>query len=135
MLASVPVARFLRFATSGGMVALVYMAITTGLLQLGVAVQLSLIVGYLAGLVLNFSLNRQFVFVQSGEFAQRLSAQALRFLVVALLAYGVTAIALAVLPEALDISPITVFIVVTIIVSAVNFLILRAWVFHRSTEG
>lgn len=130
-----PLAQMARFATSGGVVAALYISTTTILIATGVHPQIALAVGYVAGLALHFTLNRQFVFVSSSAFSHRLSTQATRYLIVAATAYAVTAIALAVLPGALAVSEVAVFITVTVMVTVVNFVTLRSWVFHRSREN
>lgn len=120
-----------RFAASGATVAGLYVGTTTVLIAAGIHAQIALAAGYVAGLALHFTLNRQFVFTPGGGFAHRLSTQAVRYLLVAGVAYLITAVALATLPRALGAPEIAVFITVTAAVTVVNFLALRSWVFPR----
>jgi putative flippase GtrA len=120
-----------RFALSGGLVTAFMFATVTGLVAgAGVPAQAALVVAYVGGIVLNFSLNRQFVFVSGRGYAHRLSAQGLRFLAVALASYGLTALALAVLPGWLGVPELAVYLVTAAALALVSFLVLRHWVFR-----
>jgi putative flippase GtrA len=120
-----------RFALSGGLVTLFMFATVTGLVAgADVPAQAALAIAYVGGIVLNFSLNRQFVFVSGHGYAHRLSAQGVRYLLVALASYGLTALSLAVLPGWLDVPELAVYLVTAAALALVAFLVLRTWVFR-----
>jgi putative flippase GtrA len=131
---SLPAAQLARFAASGGAVAAVYVSLTVLLLAIETPAQVALAMGYVAGLLLHFTLNRRFVFASAGGFAHRLSAQGARYLLVAVAAYAATAAAMATLPGWLDAPEVAVFISVTGLVTVVNFVVLRSWVFRSAGE-
>jgi putative flippase GtrA len=130
----VPLGQITRFVASGGAVAALYMATTATLLAIGTRAQLALVIGYALGLVLHFTLNRHFVFMPSRGFAHRVSAQGVRYLAVAAGGYAVTAAALATLPGRLSTPSVVVFVVVTVAITVVNFVILRSWVFRPAAK-
>lgn len=122
-----------RFALSGGLVTLFMFAVVTGLVAgAGVPAQVALIIAYAGGIVLNFSLNRQFVFQGGHGYHHRLTGQGIRFLVVALVSYGLTALALAVLPGWLGVPELAVYLVTAAALALFSFLVLRTWVFRTT---
>jgi len=123
-----------RFALSGGLVTLFMFATVTGLVAgADVPAQIALAIAYVGGIVLNFSLNRQFVFVSGRGYAHRLSAQGARYLAVALASYGLTALSLAVLPGLLDVPELAVYLVTAAALALVAFVVLRSWVFRPTS--
>ena len=66
----------MRFALSGGTVALVYLATTTVLASVvGLPFQAALAIGFCVGLVVHFTLQRLFVWTHHEEFALPLGHQ------------------------------------------------------------
>jgi putative flippase GtrA len=120
-----------RFTVAGGAVALIYLATTTVLAEVfHVHFQLALIIGTATALVAHFTLQRLFVWVHHEEFALDLHEQLGRYLVIAAVQYGVTAVSTAVLPGALDVPVLPVYIVTALVLAAANFLVFRGGIFH-----
>ena len=123
--------RGVRFAVAGGVVTVVYVTTTTVLAQvLGTPFQVALVIGYVLGLCVHFTLQRVFVWVHHEEFVLSIHQQAGRYLLLAALQYGVTAAAVAVLPSALGVSSLTAYFGAVVVVTAANFLIFGSRVFH-----
>jgi putative flippase GtrA len=118
-----------RFVISGGLVAVLYVSVMTGLVLLGTPTQIALPIAYGLALVLNFTLNRRFVFASHHGYVLHLSSQGRRYLGVTLTSYAITAVALATLPSALDAPRLAVYYAVTAVLSLTNFLLLRRFVF------
>ncbi len=111
-----------RFALSGGTVALVYLATTTVLAEVvGLPFQVALAIGFCVGLVVHFTLQRLFVWSHHEEFALPLSHQLGRYLAVAAAQYGVTAASTALLPHALGVSTEIVYLVTVAVVRERQF--------------
>jgi putative flippase GtrA len=120
-----------RFALSGGTVALVYLATTTVLAEVaGLPFQAALAIGFSVGLVVHFTLQRRFVWTHHEEFALPLGHQLGRYLAVAAVQYGVTAASTALLPSALGVPTELVYLVTVAVVLSVNFLVFRYGIFH-----
>lgn len=120
-----------RFALSGGTVALVYLATTTILAEVvGLPFQVALAIGFAVAIALHFTLQRLFVWTHHEEFALPLAHQAGRYLVVASVQYGVTAASTALLPSALGVSTEVVYLATVAVVLSVNFLVFRHGIFH-----
>jgi hypothetical protein len=82
-----------RFALTGGLVAGVYLGTTTVLADVaGLPFQAALISGFCVALMVHFTLQRNFVWGHDDEFALPLRHQAGRYLVIACVQYGVTAL-------------------------------------------
>jgi len=125
-----------RFALSGGTVALVYLATTTVLAEvLGLAFQLALAIGFSLGLVVSFTLQRVFVWTHHEEFALPLARQVRRYLLVAALQYGVTAASTDLLPSALGVSAELVYLATVAVVVSGNFLVFRHGIFHAESAA
>jgi putative flippase GtrA len=121
----------LRFAASGGAVALVYVATTTLLAEvIGLPFEVALAIGFALAIATHFTLQRVFVWAHADGFALPLRHQALRYLPMAGIQYGLTAAATAVLPGALGVSTEVVYLGAAAVLSAVNFFVFRAHVFH-----
>ena len=77
----------------------VYLGTTTVLADVaGLPFQAALISGFCVALIVHFTLQRNFVWVHEDEFALPLRHQAGRYLVIAGVQYGVTAVSTLVLP-------------------------------------
>jgi putative flippase GtrA len=121
----------LRYALSGGIVATVYVLTTLLLSQVvGMPFQLALVLGFALALATHFTLQRVFVWVHHGEFALPVRHQAGRYLAISLTQYVITAASVAALPGALGVPTEVVYLVVTAVVSVVNFVLFRTRVFH-----
>jgi len=121
----------IRFAMSGGTVALVYLTTTTLLADVaGIAFQAALAIGFCVGLSAHFTLQRAFVWTHHEEFALPLRHQLGRYLLAAAVQYGVTAASTALLPGALGISTELVYLATVAVVLGVNFLVFRHIIFH-----
>lgn len=120
-----------RYAVSGGIVGLWYLAATTVLADVvDLPFQLALAIGFATALLLHFTLQRFFVWVHHGEFALGLRGQVGRYLVVACVQYAITAIATLVLPSALGVPVTPVYYATVLCLTVSNFLLFRGVVFH-----
>jgi putative flippase GtrA len=121
----------LRFALTGGLVALVY-AVTTIVLAdvAGVPFQVALATGFTVGLAVHFTLQRVFVWADHDAFALSLHQHVGRYLLVAAAQYGVTAASSAVLPGALGIATEVVYLVTVATIVLTNFLLFRHHIFR-----
>jgi putative flippase GtrA len=100
------------------------------LLALGLPRQGALACSYLGALVVHFALNRQFVFVPSDGYAHGLSSHGRRYLISAVVIYGITALGLAVLPGLLGVAPYIAWLLITGTIGALNFFLLGRFVFR-----
>lgn len=126
-------ARGIRFAVAGGTVAIFYTTTTTILSRVvGMPFQLALAIAFTSSLVLHFTLQRVLVWRHQAEFALALHQQLWRYLSVAALQYGATALITAVAPSLLGLSVTLVYYVTFVLVSATNFLVFGARVFHAA---
>lgn len=120
-----------RFALSGGTVALVYLGTTTLLAEVaGMPFQAALAIGFSLGLVVHFTLQRLFVWTHHEQFALPLGHQLGRYLLAAAVQYGVTAASTGLLPSALGIPAEIVYLVTVAVVLSSNFLVFRYGIFH-----
>jgi putative flippase GtrA len=120
-----------RFALSGGTVALVYLGTTTVLAEVvGLPFQAALAIGFSLGLVVHFTLQRLFVWTHHEEFALPLGHQIGCYLFVAAIQYAVTAASTGLLPSALGISTEIVYLATVAVVLCTNFLVFRHGIFH-----
>ena len=126
-------AQGLRFALSGGFVALVYTATT--LLLADVAAfpfEAALVIGYAVGLATHFTLQRVFVWTHADGFALPLRHQIWRYLALAAVQYVATAAATGLLPHALHVPTEAVYLTVVALLAVTNFLVFRTRVFHAA---
>ncbi len=124
-----------RFAVSGGTVALVYLGSTTVLAEVvGLPFQAALAIGFSLGLIVHFTLQRLFVWRHHEEFALALSHQVGRYLLAAAVQYGVTAASTGLLPSALGVSAEIVYLATVALVLSSNFLVFRNGIFHAKAE-
>jgi putative flippase GtrA len=122
-----------RFGLAGGAVALVNLGVMTALVAgFGVRAQIALVVSYVLGLAAHFTLNRQWVFSPDDAYHLHLTHQGVRYLGSAATIYGVTALALAALPGALGVPSLAVYYVTVLMLSVVNFFVLRSLVFRAA---
>jgi putative flippase GtrA len=122
-----------RFGLSGGAVALVNLGVMTLLVAgFDIRTQVALIVSYALGLAAHFTLNRQWVFSPDDAYHLHLTVQGMRYLCSAAAIYGLTALALALVPGALEVPSLAVYYVTVLALSVVNFFVLRSFVFRAA---
>jgi putative flippase GtrA len=122
-----------RFGLAGGLVAVVYLASTSLLAEVfDVDFQLALAIGFVLAIGTHFALQRWFVWVHEHGFAVPLHHQALRYLLVAGVQYGITALATSVLPGLLHVATELVYLCAAACLTAANFVIFRVSVFHAA---
>ena len=120
-----------RFVIAGGIVSAVYLTLTITLANLfGVPFQIALAIGFVAGIVVHFSLQRYFVWVHHEEFSLSLHHQLARYLLVAGIQYGTTVVATLFLPYVLHVPVTAVYLGWTVSVTMINFIFFRHRVFH-----
>jgi putative flippase GtrA/SAM-dependent methyltransferase len=123
-----------RFVIAGGIVALIYVTVTTLLANVfGIGFQWALAIGYATAIAAHFLLQRFFVWIHHEEFALPVREQVGRYLLVAGAQYSMAALVTATVPSALDVSVTVVFLVWTIAISAIGFLIFGRGVFHAKS--
>jgi len=125
-----------RFVLSGGVVALVYFAVTTVLAEVvGLPFQVALPIGSAVGISVHFTLQRLFVWTHHEAYALPLHHQARRYLTLAVTQYGITAATTSLLPGALAVPTEAVYIATALLLGAVNFLLFRYVIFHPEAAG
>jgi putative flippase GtrA len=121
----------MRYGVAGGLVALVYVAVTSvGSQLLRLPFQLALASGFGTALLLHFTLQRGFVWVPHSGYALRLHRQLGRYLAMAGAQYATTAASIAVLPDALGASTEIVYLATTALITVAGFLTMRFLIFH-----
>jgi putative flippase GtrA len=124
-----------RYAVSGSFSTITYIVqtlIVAG--PLDVPIQIAIPVSYATALVLNFTLQRRFVFPTEEGFALGRGSQLRRYVVAVLVQYGVTATSTAVLPDLLGVPETDIYVVTVLILAVCAFLTLRSLVFHPNEE-
>lgn len=122
----------LRFISSGSTVAVVNLGLGLALSgPCGVEIQVAIPVAYFLSTLLNYCLQRWFVFGHNrAEFALSARSQFVRYVGVGGAQYGVTALATARLPAALGVDEQLVYVATALAAAAVTFTIFRLRVFH-----
>lgn len=124
-----------RYGVAGATVASVYLSIPLLLNGvLGVPIQVAIPVAYLIAVTLHFNLQRHFVFAHVVRFALPMRRQIGRYLAIGAVQYPTTALAIAFLPRLLGVSERVMFVIITLIISATFFFVLRGHVFHPVEE-
>jgi putative flippase GtrA len=125
----------LRYAISGSFSTLAYIVLTLVVSgPVGVPIQIAIPVSYATALVLNFTLQRHFVFPTDEGFALGRGAQLRRYVPAVLVQYSVTATSTAVLPRVLGVPERDVYVVTVLILAVLAFLTMRSLVFHPADE-
>jgi putative flippase GtrA len=120
-----------RYILGGCTSAGVYILSTTVLaLVVGLPFELALAIGFCLMIAVNFTLHRVFVWVNREGFALPLRRQFGRYLSVAGVQYGVTAVSVAVLPRALGLPAEVVYLLSAVSFAAISFTAFRYGVFH-----
>jgi putative flippase GtrA len=128
--------QLIRFTLSGGIVATVYVSVTTVLHDaFAVPFQIALAVGFLVGLGLHFTLQRMFVWRHHDEFALAAHRQAVRYLFVCVSQYGVTALSTSQLPGLVGLPVEAVYLLTMFTIAGFNFLFFRGRVFHSENDA
>lgn len=128
--------QLLRFVISGGLVAVVYVSVTTVLHDvLAVPFQIALAIGFSVGVALHFTLQRVFVWRHRTAFALAARRQAVRYLCVCASQYGLTALSTSELPGLLGLPVEAVYVITMLVIAAVNFTVFRGGVFHPTSAG
>ena len=128
----------IRYAIAGATVAFVSITGTLVIAEgVGLAYEAAFGIAYSAAVVTHFTLQRYFVWSHHEEFALPLRYQLVRYLPIALLNYGVVAIALLVLPHALHAPSGVIYLASTLSMTSISFLLFRTRVFHaqEAAEG
>lgn len=120
-----------RYAIAGGVVAAVYLGVTTLLADVvGLHFQVALALGFCCGVSVHFTLQRFFVWVHHEEFALPFRRQAARYMVVAGTQYGLTVASTALLPALLGLPTELVYVATVAVLVCANFIVFRHGVFH-----
>lgn len=121
----------MRFALSGCVVAIVYLATTTLLHEaLATPFQVALVIGFTTSVSLHFTLQRLFVWRHHESFALAPHHQAMRYLGVCATQYAITALSTSQLPSLLGMPVEAIYVLTTVAVASGNFIIFRHRVFH-----
>jgi putative flippase GtrA len=124
-----------RFGLAGGLVTLFYIGLTTVLYKVAdLPFQAALAIGFVAALMLHFTLQRIFVWIHYAGFTLTLKRQIRRYLGMAVTQYALTAVATSVLPRALGIPTEIVYLATMAVVTTAGFLIMRFLIFHGADE-
>jgi putative flippase GtrA len=125
-----------RFVLVGVIVAVVYLSTTTVLGSVvGIPFQIALATGFLTALVVHFALQRYFVWAHRDGFALPFRHQMARYLLVAGLQYGLTALSTSLLPPLLGMPTEMVYLLTVAIMTSLNFLVFRRLIFHPKSIG
>jgi putative flippase GtrA len=124
-----------RYAISGSSSTLTYIALTLLISgPLDVPIQIAIPVSYALALVLNFTLQRRFVFPTEEGFALGRGSQLRRYIPAVLTQYAITATSTAVLPHLLGVPEHEVYVATVLVLAVIAFLTLRSLVFHPTEE-
>jgi putative flippase GtrA len=127
-----------RFGLTGALVFAVYTGGTLLLSgPLGVPIVAAIAMTYPVVVVIHFTMQRRFVFLDRDAFALPLKGKLLRYFTALICNYALTTALVITLPHALGVSQEIVFVGVVIVVSLLSFALLRGWIFHepRSTAS
>jgi len=121
----------IRYAAVGGLVGLVYLTTTTVLAEvLATPFQIALAIANVTAIAVHFMLQRTVVWVHHARFALGVRSQAGRYLLLIAFQYALTAASTSLLPRALDVPVMPIYIVTVLMLAVPNVLFLRAKIFH-----
>jgi putative flippase GtrA len=124
-----------RYAISGTIVAVFYLGMPILInAELGIPLEACLPVVYVIAVMLQFTLQRLFVFRHVSEFALSIRRQVLWYVVIAAIQYPLSALATAFLPSLLGVPERAVYVVATLTIAFLTFLFLRGNVFHSHDD-
>jgi len=125
----------LRFVLVGGLVFGIYVGTTSLLAEvIGLPFEVSLAIGFTLAIATHFSLQRLYVWRHASGYALPLHHQAVRYMAMAAIQYGLTAAITGILPHALGVSPEVVYLPTVVVITATNFLIFRSRIFHVAID-
>lgn len=128
-------AQGLRFALVGAFIMVLYVTVTTVVRTVfGAPWPVAVGAGYVIATSTHFLLHRTVVFRSEEGFALSAGQQLPRFVAIVVCQYLVTVAGMAVLPEALGLPSLVVYLGVACTVTAVSFLILRTRLFHPAAR-
>jgi putative flippase GtrA len=120
-----------RFAFAGVVVATVYVTVTTVLHDVfALPFEIALVIGFVVGVCLHFTLQRLFVWRHHERFALAIHRQAARYLCVCGTQYGITALATSQLPGPLGLPVEAVYLLTMCTIAGFNFVVFRGRIFH-----
>ena len=127
--------QLVRFGLTGALVFAVYTGGTLLLSgPLGVPIVVAIGIAFVLALVLNFSMQRHFVFLDHDTFALGMRAQFTRYLLAAAINYAITSVIVLTVPQAPGLSQQLVFVLTAMVMSLVTFTVVRGWIFHLPTH-
>jgi putative flippase GtrA len=125
-----------RFGLTGGLVAIVYLSVTTVLSQVvGLPFEAALAIGFVSALLVHFSLQRLFVWIHDEGFELAFHHQVGRYLLMAGSQYGCTAASTAILPGVLGVGTLIVYLATMVLATTTGFLVMRFIIFHGTTSA
>ena len=128
---SAPTGQALRFVLAGATVGGVYVGLTLLLSgPVGIPIEIAILIAYVLAVSLHFVLQRHVVFGGTEEFALSVRGQVLRYVLIGVVQYALTAGATHILPSLLDLPEQVVYVLTVAVISAMTFLFLRTNVFH-----
>jgi putative flippase GtrA len=124
-------AQLVRYGTAGGTSALLYVALTLLLSgPVGLPIQVAIPPAYVLAVVVNFALQRHFVFQHDGDFALPIHHQAGYYVFVGLVVVGGSAAATTWLPPLLGVSEEAVYLGTVVVTPFFTYAVFRLRVFR-----
>jgi putative flippase GtrA len=124
-------AQGVRFAITGVIVSIVYIAVTTVLAEaVGLRFQIALGIGWSAAIAVHFTLQRLFVWVHEDGFALPFRRQVGRYLALAVSQLLITTASTTLLPAPLGVPTEVVYLATAALLTSFNFVVFRGGVFH-----
>jgi len=123
--------QLVRFGLTGAIVFGIYTGGTLLLSgPLGLPIVLAIGIAFTVALMVNFTMQRHFVFFDHDTFALGARTQFIRYLIAAACNYALTSLIVTTVPGALGVSQQLVFVVTALVMSLVGFTVVRWWIFH-----
>jgi putative flippase GtrA len=124
-------AQLVRYAAAGGTSALLYVVLTLLLAgPVGLPIQVAIPPAYVLAVIVNFALQRHFVFRHNGDFALPIHHQAGYYVVVGVIVVGGSAAATTWLPPLLDVSEEAVYLGTVVLTPLFTYAVFRLRVFR-----
>jgi putative flippase GtrA len=121
-----------RYGLAGGLVTLVYIAVTTLLAQVvRIPFEVALAIGFVVAVLLHFTLQRFFVWRTRAGFGLAMHHQVVRYLTMMGAQYACTAASSAVLPGWLGLSTEVVYVATVAVMAVCGFVVMRYVIFHE----
>lgn len=125
-----------RFVLAGGCIAVVYVFTTTLLADvIGLPFQAALGLGFFITFCLSFLSQRHFVWAKAERYALPAHHQAGRYVLLACVQYGLTALGTSLLPHALGLPTEVVYLAMIVALALINFMVLRHRIFHAGSAS